>query len=299
MSTNKHALIRYRVIDKCLRQVDNAWNWKSLSEACSKEIAKVTGKETSLSERTIKGDLQHMRMDEALGYYAPIEYDRAEKSYYYSDRSYSITEAPLNRSDSNELKSAINLLRQFTGFQHLQGIDNIIQKLELLAFESTAKEKKIVHLAQPATIPGQDWLDILYDAIKEEKAISLSYQPFDKAASTIIASPYLLKEYDNRWYLYALSHEKKQIRTYGLERITEINETLQTFIPMEGFDPDSYFESIIGITVNPGRKIQDIIFEVYNNTIKYINTKPLHSSQKLIEHGENVSTYSISVRLGN
>ena len=137
MATNKHALIRYRVIDKCLRQVDRQWNWKSLSKACSSEIEAVTGKQTTLSERTIKGDIQNMRHDEILGYFAPIEYDRMEKSYYYSNRSFSITEAPLNKSDSNELKSVIGLLRQFTGFRHLEGIDNIIQKLELLAYESS------------------------------------------------------------------------------------------------------------------------------------------------------------------
>ena len=43
MATNKHAIIRYRVIDKCLRQVDKNWNWKTLAEACALELQKVTG----------------------------------------------------------------------------------------------------------------------------------------------------------------------------------------------------------------------------------------------------------------
>ena len=42
MATNKHAIIRYRVIDKCLRQVDQTWNWKTLAEACVKELKAVT-----------------------------------------------------------------------------------------------------------------------------------------------------------------------------------------------------------------------------------------------------------------
>ena len=60
MATNKHAIIRYRVIDKCLRQVDQTWNWKSLAEACVKELKAVTDTKTTLSERTIKGDLQNI-----------------------------------------------------------------------------------------------------------------------------------------------------------------------------------------------------------------------------------------------
>ncbi len=279
MSTNKHALIRYRVIDKCLRQVDRAWNWKTLASACAKEIEKVTGKATTLSERTIKGDLQSMRTNEALGYFAPIEYDRAEKSYYYSNRNFSITEAPLNKSDSDELKSAISLLRQFTGFQHLEGIENIIQKLELLAFESIAKTKSIVHLAQPAVIPGQKWLDMLYDSIKEDKALMMTYKAFGKSASTDVISPYLLKEFDNRWYLYALNHNKNQLRTYGLERIENLVTTLQEYVPNESFEPDRYFKDIIGITLEPKKKVQKIVIEVYGSTQNYIRTKPLHHTQ--------------------
>lgn len=284
MSTNKHALIRYRVIDNCLRQVDRAWNWKTLAEACAQEIEKVMDKKISLSERTIKQDLRNMRSDVALGYNAPIEYDRAEKSYYYSDRSYSITEAPLNRSDSEELKNAISLLRQFTGFQHLEGIDNIIQKLELLAFESTTKSRPIVHLAQPVSIPGQMWLDTLYDAIKEEKALSMQYQPFGGKAVTAIISPHLLKEYDNRWYLYAQNHEKG-LRTYGLERITALNPTLQEYQTTKDFDPDRYFQDIIGITLEPNKKVEQIRFQVAGNTTNYIRTKPLHHTQKEVEPG--------------
>lgn len=284
MSTNKHALIRYRVIDHCLRQVDKAWNWKTLAEACAKEIEKVMDKTITLSERTIKQDLRNMRSDVALGYNAPIEYDRTEKSYYYSDRSYSITEAPLNRSDSDELKNAISLLRQFTGFQHLEGIENIIQKLELLAFESTTKAKRIVHLAQPSVIPGQKWLDVLYEAIKEEKALTLHYQPFGREKETTIISPYLLKEYDNRWYLYAKNH-KKGLRTYGLERIVELTETLQAYQPSNDFEPDRYFKDIIGITLEPKKKVQKIRFKVIGTTINYIRTKPLHPTQTEVEDG--------------
>jgi len=284
MSTNKHALIRYRVIDRCLRQVDKAWNWKTLAEACASEIEMVMDKKITLSERTIKQDLKNMRSDNALGYHAPIEYDRLEKSYYYSDRKYSITEAPLNRSDSDELKNAISLLRQFTGFQHLEGIENIIQKLELLAFESTTKSKRIVHLEQPSLIPGQKWLDKLYGAIKDEVALTIEYKPFGKDSETIIISPHLLKEYDNRWYLYANNH-KKGLRTYGLERIENISETLQPYKTVENFDPDAYFHDIVGITLQADKKIEKVTIQVYGLTKNYIRTKPLHHTQRELEDG--------------
>ena len=295
MATNKHAIIRYRVIDKCLRQVDRAWNWKTLAEACALEIEKVTGKSTTLSERTIKGDLQSMRMDTALGYFAPIDYDRAEKSYYYTNRNFSITEAPLSRSDSDELRNAITLLHQFTGFQHLNGIDNIIQKLELLAYESTADNKKLVHLAQPTTIPGQQWLDQLYEAIKDESSLMMTYKPFDREEFSGVISPYLLKEYDNRWYLYAKFHNKDQLRTYGLERITKLTTTLQKYKPTPEFSPETYFRDLIGVTLEPNKAIQKVCFRAFGKTADYIRTKPLHNSQVELDNMQDTATFQIAV----
>ena len=294
MATNKHAIIRYRVIDQCLRRVDQAWNWKSLSEACSEIIEKTTGQSIKLSKRTIKGDIMAMRNDYRLGYFAPIEYDRKEKSYYYSDRKFSITESPLSKSDSLELKQVIGLLRQFTGFKYLEGIDNIVHKLELIAYESTGKSKQIVHLEQAVTIPGQEWLDKLYTAVKEEQPISIQYRAFEKKPYITVISPYVLKEYKNRWYLVGLNHEKKQIRTYGLERIKSIKNSLSIYIP-SAFDPEQYYNDIIGITLVPNQRKKKIVFEAYGYLIPFLQTQPIHNSQKLIEFDKQKYVYSLDL----
>jgi len=295
MATNKHAIIRYRVIDQCLRKLDGTWNWKSLAEACSQEIQKSTGSKTTLSERTIKGDIQAMRIDDRLGYFAPIEYDRKEKSYYYSDRTYSITESPLNKTDSQELKQVIALLRQFTGFKHLEGIDNIIHKLELMVYESVTKSKQIVHLEQAVSIPGQEWLDNIYQAIKEETALLITYQAFDKPESSAVISPHLLKDFKNRWYLIAMNHSKNGMRTYGLERIKSIKKSLSPFVRAKDFDPNSYYEDIIGITLEPNKKKSEIIFEAYGYLIPFLKTQGIHHSQKEIENDKTKTIFSINL----
>ncbi len=38
MATNLHALIRYRTINKCLRDKDRNYNWKALAEACTEAL---------------------------------------------------------------------------------------------------------------------------------------------------------------------------------------------------------------------------------------------------------------------
>jgi len=291
MPTNKHALIRYRVIDRSLRNIDRQWNWSTLAKACALEIQKTTNEKVTLSERTIKGDISFMRTDEALGYYAPIEYDRKEKSYYYSDRNYSITEAPLNKSDSNELKSVLAMLRQFTGFRHLEGIENIIHKLELLVYESRGEEKQIVQIEQASNVPGQEWLDTLYKAIKEETTLTLTYKAFAKEEKSFVISPYLLKEYKNRWFLYAKNHNKSALRTYGLERIQALRPSLQAYKVSEDFNPDAYFQDIMGVTLDPNKKPVRIVLEIKGNTIHYFKTQKLHHSQVLLEENKDAATF--------
>lgn len=102
MPANKNALIRYKTIDRCLRNRYRRWTLDDLVEACSDALYELEGIAGGVSVRTVQADLQMMRSDK-LGYNAPIEvYDG--KYYRYAEDDYSISEAPLN-SDMCELLS--------------------------------------------------------------------------------------------------------------------------------------------------------------------------------------------------
>ena len=108
MPANKNALIRYKTIDRCLRNRFRRWTIDDLVEACSDALYDMEGIVKGVSLRTVQGDLQIMRSDK-LGYNAPIEvYD---KIYYrYADPDYSISDTPLTEDDCLLLKEAVELL---------------------------------------------------------------------------------------------------------------------------------------------------------------------------------------------
>ena len=108
MPANKNALIRYKTIDRCLRNPYRRWTIDDLVEACSDALYDMEGIVKGVSLRTVQGDLQIMRSDK-LGYNAPIEvYD---KIYYrYADPDYSISDTPLTDDDCTLLLRAIQLL---------------------------------------------------------------------------------------------------------------------------------------------------------------------------------------------
>ena len=111
MPANKNALIRYRTIDRCLRNRYRRWTLDDLVDACSDALYDMEGIAKGVSARTVQGDLQIMRSDK-LGYYAPIEvYDN--KYYRYADPDYSITNTPISTEDYNLLANAVKTIEEY------------------------------------------------------------------------------------------------------------------------------------------------------------------------------------------
>jgi len=108
MPANKNALIRYKTIDRCLRNRYRRWTLDDLVDACCDALLDMEGITKGVCARTVQMDIQIMRSDK-LGYNAPIVvYD---KIYYtYADPDYSITEMPLTMDDCKLIKEAITLL---------------------------------------------------------------------------------------------------------------------------------------------------------------------------------------------
>lgn len=110
MPANKNALLRYRVIDQCLRNRYRRWTIEDLVDACSDALYDMEGIRKGVSLRTVQADLQMMRSNK-LGYNAPIEvYD--QKYYRYADPYYSIDKALLEEEDVLVIENAIALLEE-------------------------------------------------------------------------------------------------------------------------------------------------------------------------------------------
>lgn len=111
MPVNKNALIRYKTIDRCLRNKYRRWTLHDLVEACSEALYEMEGIARGVSVRTVQADLQVMRSDK-LGYEAPIEVYEG-KYYRYSDDDYSISNSPLDAEMCDLISEAIVKLGEY------------------------------------------------------------------------------------------------------------------------------------------------------------------------------------------
>lgn len=127
MPANKNALIRYKTIDRCLRNRYRRWTLDDLVDACSDALYDMEGIVKGISTRTVQGDIQIMRSDK-LGYNAPIEvYDN--KYYRYADADYSITDVPLSEDDCKLVVKAIRLIGNLNN-ENIKELDKVLKQVK-------------------------------------------------------------------------------------------------------------------------------------------------------------------------
>ncbi len=295
MPANRKALIRYTTIDKCLRNRYRQWTLEDLIDACSDALYEYEGIDKGVSKRTVQMDIQMMR-SEKLGYNAPIIV-RDKKYYTYEDPDYSITQLPLSEQDLNKLGDAVEILKQFQGFSHFKEMTGLIQKLENKIYTEHTQSRPVIHIERNENLKGLEHLNGLYQVVLKKQVIKVEYQSFKaKQPGRIYFNPFLLKEFNNRWFLIGKQKKGDMIMNLALDRIHSF-ETMEhmPFKDDPSFDPDSYYEDVIGVTINTGLLPRIIKFFINNDNKPYVLTKPLHWSQKVVEEKDDGIIISIKV----
>ncbi|MCL2649872.1 MAG: WYL domain-containing protein [Candidatus Azobacteroides sp.] len=289
MPANRNALIRYKTIDTCLRNRYRQWTLEDLIGACSDALYEFEGIEKGISKRTIQMDIQLMR-SEKLGYNAPIVvYDN--KYYTYEDSAYSITNTPLSEQDLKVMSEAVEVLRQFKGFNYFTGMTDIVSRLEDHVTSAKQRTTPVIDFEKNENLKGLEHLDMVYYSIVNKQVLDIKYRSFKaRSAGTIVFYPYLLKEYRNRWFVFGLEKRSQTLRNLALDRIHELEiATSEQFVENKLFDPSTFFNDLVGVTKNLNSKAEKVRFWAGTNDAPYIQTKPVHKSQQLIERNDDGS----------
>lgn len=295
MAVNKNALIRYKTIDKCLQNNFRQWTLDDLIEACSDALYEYEGKDVDVSKRTVQLDIQMMRSDK-LGYNAPIVvYNR--KFYKYEDADYSITNSPISNQDLTKLSEAVSFLKQFQGFSHFAALGSMVQKLEDHVYTQKTHEKSLIAFEKNDNLKGLDFLDELYQFILKKQAIELTYRSFKaRSENTFTFHPYLLKEFRNRWFIIGKKTKAEGILNLALDRIISIKKSEKPYVFDASFDSETYYKDVIGVSVSPKLQTEQVIFYVIHKHAPYVETKPFHYSQRVIDRDNYGVTFALDVQ---
>ena len=206
------------------------------------------------SERTIGRDVKDIRMLFGID----IEYSRKQKGYF------------INQGDMDSM----NFERMMESFDMFNSL-NIAQ--DLTPFIHLEKRKP----------QGTENLYGLLHAIKKKLKIKFAYQKFwEDEISHRTAEPYALKEFKNRWYLMAKDSKDAPVKSFGLDRISELDITNQHFIFGATDSIEENYRYCFGIISPDDEELQDIVLSFDPMQGKYIKSLPLHQTQQIIIDNE-------------
>jgi predicted DNA-binding transcriptional regulator YafY len=281
MATNKNALIRYRVLDGCFRNHGRRYFIDDLIAECEKVLLEMDSASNGISRRQIFDDIAFMESKE--GWQIELEKLRYGKKvfYRYLAPSFSINNMPLNQIEIEQLHNAVDILSQFKGMPQFEWINELLPKLKQ-GITINNDTEIIIDFDNNQYLIGIEHLGPLYSAILYKKVLTISYQPFENATPfDVTLHPYHLKQYNNRWFLFGYNPEKNKYNwNLALDRIVNITETNTLFKKNNQINWKEYFEDMIGVTKPEGKKPETVTLLFYGTTGKYIESKPLHGSQK-------------------
>ena len=186
---------------------------------------------------------------------------------------------------------SVELLRQFSGFSALSGIEDVVGRLEDQVSSMRHNRRPVILLEKNESLRGLKFIEPLYKAILEKTPVKIIYKSFKaREMQKFIFSPFFLKEFRNRWFVYGWKKGAGMIFNLALDRIHEMGAAPgETYQENNIIDPDTFFDNLIGVTKNINDKAHKVRFWAAPEQVPYIETKPLHKSQFVVQRNDDDS----------
>lgn len=270
MATNKNALIRYKHLDMLLSDRHHYYDINDLTDKVN-DMLFDEGFST-VTRRCIEKDLVYLT---ERPFCAPIKRFKwnGKNCVSYKSSSFSIFKQEMSREERNLLREVLNTIGQFEGLDNFEWLDKF--KVGL----GNSRRRQIISFSNNPYLVNSNLLGTLFDFISNKVVICLSYHTFsDATIRSIDLHPYLLKQYNDRWYLLGAADSDMKILHFALDRIDKVEPLPEKKYIECDDDLSSRFEDIVGVTFYEDRPIEHILCWVSDASKSYVDTKPIHGS---------------------
>ena len=279
MPRTKNALIRQRVIDRCLSSI-NDYSIKDMMDACNKELEFI-GEHPVTAMNTIREDIEQIMANYPD---ANVVSRRVGRNIFYSyeDRSYSIFNIPFNDDEVAQLTQTLSILSRFEGMPQFEWMNDFIDRFKS-SLKISQSNEPIVGFDDNIDLRGRSHFALLFTAISDKQVLTITYKNFKRDVEhKYIVHPYYLKQFNGRWFLIGYSSNINKLSLFAFDRIVSVENSHTEFIHNTEYDFNEYFDDMIGVTKPDGAVIEKVVLWVSTQRWPYVETKPLHGSQKVI-----------------
>jgi predicted DNA-binding transcriptional regulator YafY len=249
--SKRESIFRYSLIIKKLRRFPASFKEISDNLALESELQSYN---FNVSKRTFQRDLEDIRSI----YNIDIKYDFSRKVYF------------IDFDEQPEVSKRI--LEAFDTFNAL----NISDRLsDYIHFEKRKPQ-------------GTENLYGLLHAIKNHFQITFTYQKYwEDELTDRKAEPYALKEFRNRWYIICKDMNDSKVKSFALDRLSELFITKRSFKSPQDFNINEHFRFCFGIIGPDNTEPQEVILSFDPFQGKYIKSLPLHETQEILADNED------------
>jgi len=236
-------------------------------------------------KRLKKGPVNFEEMIQYLSY----ESDLQQEDFVISKRTF--------QRDLSEILRIYNIEIQFDFKKGKYFIENDGQ-LELNqrifeAYETFHALHLTDHFISPQIIfenrkpKGVEHLNSIIQALKKENQIQFKHFSFQSDVETERwVEPIILKEFKDRWYLVAWDLAASAIRSFGIDRISELKVLKKKNQFANQIDIKTYYKDCFGIIKPEDQNPEWIFLRFSKFKGHYIKSFPLHHSQQIVEDND-------------
>lgn len=257
--SKRESIARYNLIIKKLRK--RSATFAEIEDYLALE-SEVQGYNFNVSKRTFQRDRDDIR---SL-YNIDILFDFSKKVYYIDF--------------DGQPEASERILEAFDTFNALNVADRLSKHIH---FEKRKPQ-------------GTEHLYGLLHAMKNQVQITFVYQKYwEDELTERTVEPYALKEFKNRWYILSKDLSDNAIKSFALDRITDLDISKRKFTVPKDFDVNEYYRYCFGIISPNGHQPEDVILSFNAFQGKYIKSLPLHDSQRILV--DNADELRIQLKL--
>ena len=270
--------IRYKTLDRCFRDVNGMYTKEDLMEACANAISRFHGDPDPKGARlrTIEKDIEDLTLRYGIKLRDDIRIGK-KKVYKYEDTSFSLMKVLL---EDGELEKQLlqNVLETLSLYDDVPQYKWLYMFLQQRANGINADETQAIEFQNNPDLMGMENFSTLLDAITRHQPVELNYRKYHGDPKSYKVHPYLLKQYNDRWFLIAKTEGFDNLSNYAIDRILEVKLIDISYRPVD-IDLAEYFEDVVGVSRDERKEIENVIIRISKRRYPYIETKPLHSTQ--------------------
>lgn len=214
----------------------------------------------------------------------------------FNHENYTISKRTFER-DVNEIYENYGIEIQYNRAENVYEIINeanegktnkIIESFQIYNALSLSESFSKNIIIEKRKSSGTENLHGFIHAIENNLEVNFTHQKFwetNSVKKTRTVNPLALKEARNRWYVIGQDQKDNKVKSFGLDRISNVEISSKKFQHPKGFNPDQKFEHAFGI-ITDGTIPVKIKLWFSNAQADYIKSLPLHHSQKVVTENE-------------